>query len=147
MDISDVHKNTKLMIDGIPYNVEEAEFVKPGKGRALYRFKLRNLLDSRILDRTFHSAEKVDEANITTEEKQYLYKEGEHYVFMSTSTFEQSFITEEQLNEKKDFLKEGEVITVVMMGDKPLDIILPTFVELEVKSPLISIISQPKLSK
>lgn len=133
MDIADVHKNTKLVIDGIPYNVEVADFVKPGKGRAIYRFRLRNLLDSNILDRTFHSGEKVDEANITTEDKQYLYEESDHYVFMNTSNFEQSFITEEQLGKKKGFLKEGEIVTVVMMGDKPLDITLPTFVELEVK--------------
>ncbi|MDD5039138.1 MAG: elongation factor P [Dehalococcoidales bacterium] len=138
MDISDVHKNSKLIIDGIPYNVEVADFVKPGKGRAIYRFKLRNLFDGNILDRTFHSGEKVDEASIATEEKQYLYKEGEHYVFMNTSNFEQSFITEEQLGEKKDFLKEGEVVTVVMMGDKPLDIALPTFVELKVVKSIMS---------
>lgn len=132
MDIGDVHKNTKLLIDGILYNVEEAEFVKPGKGRAIYRLKLRNLLDGSTADRTYHSGERVEEAHTTSEEEQYLYKEGENYVFMNTETFEQHFIREEQLGNKKDFLKEGTVVVMLMMGDKPIDITLPTSVELRV---------------
>ncbi len=132
MDIADVHKNSKLLIEGVPYNVFEAEFVKPGKGRAIYRLKLRNLLDGGTIDRTFHSGEKVDPANVTTEEKQYLYKEGDHYVFMSTDTFEQSFVTEKQISDKKSFLKEGDVVTVQMLDDKPIDVSLNNFVELRV---------------
>ncbi len=132
MDISGIHKNTKLLIDGIPYDVEEADFVKPGKGRAIYRLKLRNLFDGSTLDRTYHSGEKVEEAHITTHEEQYLYKEGEHYVFMNTETFEQRFINEGQLGDKKYFLKEGTVVTMQMMEDKPLDITLPIIVELEI---------------
>ena len=132
MEISDVHKNSKLIIDGTPYNVEEVDFVKPGKGRAIYRLKLRNLLDRSTADRTFHSGEKVEEAHTTSEEEQYLYKDGEHYVFMNTGTFEQHLITEEKVGDKKDFLKEGTVVIMLMMGDNPIDITLPTFVELKV---------------
>ena len=132
MEISDVKRNAKLLIEGIPYNVEGTDFTKPGKGRAIYRFKLRNLLDSSTLDRTYHSGEKVDEADISTVEMQYLYREGDHYVFMNTETFDQTFLTEEQVGNKKAFLKEGTVITVSMFGDKPIDITLPTFVELKI---------------
>jgi elongation factor P len=132
MDISGVHKNVKLLIDGIPYNVDEAEFMKPGKGRAIYRLKLRNLLDGSTADRTYHSGEKVEEAHTTSQEEQYLYTEGEHYVFMNTETFEQNFITEAELGNKKNFLKDGMVVAMLMMGDKPIDITLPTFVELRV---------------
>lgn len=132
MDIEDVHKNIKLLIDGIPYNIDEAEFVKPGKGRAIYRLKLRNLLDNSVVDRTYHSGEKVDEVQITTQEEQYLYQEGERYVFMNTENFEQRFIIEEQLGDKKYLLKEGTVVTMQMMGDKTIDITLPITVELEV---------------
>jgi elongation factor P len=133
MDITDIHRNTKLLLDGIPYNVDEAEFTKPGKGRAIYRLKLRNLLDGAVTDRTYHSGERVEEASITFHDEQYLYKEGEHYVFMNTETFEQHFITEAQLGSKKDFLKEGTVVNMLMLGgDKPIDITLPTFVELKV---------------
>ncbi len=132
MDIADVHKNTKLLIDNTPYNVDEAEFMKPGKGRAIYRLKLRNLLDGRTAERTYHSGEKVDEAYTSNQEEQYLYREGEHYVFMNTETFEQHFIDEARLGDKKDFLKEGTVVSTLMMGDRLIDITLPTFVELRV---------------
>lgn len=132
MDISEVRKNSKLLIGGMPYNVEVADFMKPGKGRAIYRFKLRSLLDGSTIDHTYHSGEKVEEAHINVQENQYLYKEGENYVFMSTETFEQRFITGAQLGNKKDFLKEGTVVSMLMMGDRPLDITPPTFVELEV---------------
>jgi len=138
MDIEDVHKSIKLLIDGIPYNVDVADFVKPGKGRAIYRLKLRNLLDGGTIDRTYHSGDKVEETRIVTHEEQYLYKDEEHYVFMNTETFEQHFINEEQLGDRKYFLKEGTVVTMQMMDDKPLDIIMPITVELEVVSSEVS---------
>lgn len=132
MDIEDVKKNSKLLVDGVPYNVVEAEFVKPGKGRAIYRLRLKNLLDGSTLDRTYHSGDKVDLANVTSEEKQYLYKEGDHYVFMSTDTFEQTFVTEGQVGDKKNYLKEGDVVTVLMLDEKAIDVTPSTFVELKV---------------
>jgi len=133
MDIGDVRKGSKLLINGIPYNVDEAEFMKPGKGRAIYRLKLRNLLDDSTLDITHHSGEKVEEAHVSNYEMQYLYNDGEHYVFMNTETFEQYLFDKEKIGDKKHFLKEGTLVTVPMMGEKPLGISLPTFVELEVR--------------
>ncbi len=132
MEIEDIHKNAKILIDGVPYNVDEAEFTKPGKGRAIYRLKLRNLMDGAVIERTYHSGEKVDEARVTFLEAQYLYQEGDHFVFMNTETFEQFFITDAQLGSKKGFLKEGMVVNMLMHGERPLDITLPTFVELKV---------------
>ncbi|MCX5999543.1 MAG: elongation factor P [Chloroflexi bacterium] len=130
MEITDVRKNTRLLIDGVPYNVDDADFVKPGKGRAIYRLKLRNLINGSIVDHTYHSADKVDEAHIDYCEMQYLYSEGGNYVFMNTESFEQSYFSEEQLGDRKNFLKEGTVATAAMMADKPIDITLPNFVEL-----------------
>ena len=132
MNIEEVHKGSKLLIDGTPYNVDIADFVKPGKGRAIYRLKLRNLLDSSSLDRTYHSGEKADEVSISTQECQYLYKEDDRYIFMNSDTFEQFFIPESLLGSKVSFLKEGTVVTVMMMGDRPLDVNIPNFVELKV---------------
>ncbi len=132
MDIAEVHKNIKLLIDNIPYNVDDAEFMKPGKGRAIYRLKLRNLIDGSTADRTYHSGEKVEEADTTSREEQFLYKEGDRYVFMDTGTFEQHFIDEAQLENKKDFLKEGMLVMVLMLNGEPIDITIPTFVELKV---------------
>lgn len=132
MEIEDIRKNVKLLIEGTPYNVDEAEFMKPGKGRAIYRLKLRNLLDGSTVDRTYHSGEKVEEAHTINFEGQYLYQEGEHYVFMNTETFEQNFIDEKLVGNKNNFLKEGMVVTLLMMGERPIDITLPIFVELRV---------------
>jgi elongation factor P len=132
MDVSDARKGTKVMIDNIPYNVEDAEFMKPGKGRAIYRFKLRNLIDGSSLDRTFHSGEKLAEANITTREGQYLYRESDHYIFMNTDTFEQYLINENQLGDKRFYLKDGMIIMTLFLNEKPLDITLPIFIEAEV---------------
>ena len=107
MDIEDVRKNVKLMIEGKPFNVDDVDFMKPGKGRAIYRLKLRNLRDGTTLDRTFHSSETVQEISIGTEEEQYLYKEGDNYFFMNTETFEQRSIPQSVIGDKAAFMKEG----------------------------------------
>ena len=132
MEISDVHRNTKLSLDGMLYNVEEAEFTKPGKGLSIYRLKLKNLRDGSVTERTYRSGDRVEEIHMTSEENQYLYREDDQYVFMDTKTFEQHFIPEELIKDKKDFLKEGTVVVILMMGDLPIDINLPNFVELKV---------------
>jgi elongation factor P len=132
MDIEEVHKNSKLLINKIPYNVDNAEFVKPGKGCAIYRMRLKNLMDGRVLDVTYRSGDKVDEARITGEDMQYLYKESDNYVFMNTQTFEQHFITADQVGDKAQFLKEGMLVNVQLLDDIPLEITIHTFVELAV---------------
>jgi len=132
MDIEDVHKNVKLLIDSKPYNIDDVDFVKPGKGRAIYRLRLRNLLDGSTLDRTYHSAEKVEEAPVATREEQFLYREGESYVFMNTESFEQMHVPERLLGDRAVFLKEGTVVTVLMLGDDPIDVTLPAHVDLQV---------------
>lgn len=132
MDIEDVRKNVKLMIEGKPFNVDDVDFMKPGKGRAIYRLKLRNLRDGTTLDRTFHSSETVQEIAIVAEEQQYLYKEGDNFIFMNTSTFEQRSIPQTIMGDKAAFMKEGIIVTMTLMGDEPIDVTLPTFVELQV---------------
>ncbi len=133
MNIEDVHKNSKLLINNIPYNVDNAEFVKPGKGGAIYRLRLKNLFNLSTLDITYHSGDKVDEVRITGEDMQYLYKEADHYVFMNTQTFDQMMVTEKQMGDRSQWLKEGTVVNVQLMDDTiPLDIGIPTFVELVV---------------
>ena len=132
MDIEDVHKNVKLVIEGKPFNVDDVDFVKPGKGRAIYRLKLRNLRDGSTLDRTFHSSEKLEEISVTAHEEQYLYKESDSYVFMNTENFEQRHVPDAKLADKAAFLKEGTIVTMTMIGEEPIEIALPTFVELKV---------------
>lgn len=138
MEISDVRKYTKLQIDGVLYNVEEAEFTKPGKGQSIYRLKLRNLRDGSINNRTYRSGDKVDEVHTTSQEEQYLYHDGDHYVFMNSDTFEQISIPESLIGDKKNFMKEGMIMTMLMWGDQPIDITLPITVDLKVVQSEIS---------
>lgn len=132
MEIEDIRKNAKILIDGVPYRVDEAEFMKPGKGQAIYRLKLRNLYDNAVINRTFRSGDKVAEVTTSTYKAQFLYREGDQYVFMDTETFEQHFINEEMLGDKRYFLKEGTEVTVLTMDEKPLEITLSNFVELKI---------------
>jgi len=132
MEIENVHKNSKLLIDGIPFNVVEAEFVKPGKGRAIYRLRLLNMRNNTTLDRTYHSGEKVDEVSVTTHEEQFLYQEHDQYIFMNSETFEQRYVPEHIIGDKKYYLKDGTTVTVMMMGEEILDVTPPTFIELKI---------------
>jgi elongation factor P len=129
MDVEDCRKGTKVLLDNVPYNIEDAEFMKPGKGRAIYRFRFRNLIDGTSLERTYHSGDKLQEANISTREGQFLYREGDHFVFMNTDTFDQYLINEAQLGDKQHYLKEGMIVTTMFLGDRPLDITFPIFIE------------------
>jgi elongation factor P len=132
VNVEEVTRNTKILIDRVPFSVESVEFVKPGKGRAIYKYRLRNLLSGNVLDVTMHSGEKVEETVVTMHEMQYLFKENDAYVFMDSSSFEQIPMTKEQVGEKGGYLKEGTPVIVMMWEERPIDIQLPKIVELKV---------------
>ncbi len=132
IEISEVSRNTKLLIDGVPFAVEDVNFVKPGKGRAIYRVKMRSMLDGTGKEITYHSGDRVEEVRITAHDMQYLYEEGHHYVFMDTDSYEQHHVDKKVLAAKAQFLKEGMVVSAVMMGARVIGIDLPKFVELKV---------------
>jgi elongation factor P len=132
VNIEEVTRNTKILIDNTPFSVETVEFVKPGKGRAIYKFRLRNLFSGNVLDTTYHSGEKVEETTVTIHEMQYLFKEGDNYVFMDNSSFEQMPMTQAQVGDKGGFLKEGTPVVVMMWNERPIDLQLPKIVELKV---------------
>jgi len=130
IDIGEVHKNSKLLVNGAPYNVDEMEFMKPGKGRAVYRLRLRNLIDGVGVDMTYHSGDRVEEAPITSCQMQYLYKEDDNYVFMNSETFEQYPLNETSIGDNKFFLKEGIIGNGLMLGERLIGFTPPTFIEL-----------------
>jgi elongation factor P len=132
VNIEEVSKNTKLLIDNTPFSVETVEFVKPGKGRAIYKFRLRNLFSGNVLDITYHSGDKVEETSITIHEMQYLFQENDNYIFMDSSSFEQIPMTKQQVGDKGGFLKEGTPVVVMMWEGRPIDLQLPKTVELKV---------------
>jgi len=132
VNVEEVTKNTKILIDRTPFSVESVEFVKPGKGRAIYKYRLRNLLSGNVLDVTMHSGEKVEETSVTMHEMQFLFKENESYIFMDSTSFEQMPMTQAQISDKGGFLKEGTPVVVMMWEGRPIDLQLPKVVELKV---------------
>src|SRR3972149_11620109 len=122
MEIEDVRKGPTSLITPVPYRIGDAEFVKPGKGQALYKLKLRNLFDNSVVNRAYRSGDKVDDVRTETYKGQYLYKEGDQFVIMDNSSFEQHYVNEEALGDKKFFMKEGDPVTVTMYGERPLEI-------------------------
>lgn len=131
-DSSNLRKGLKLEIDGEPYIVVQFEFVKPGKGQALYKCRLKNMITGSQFDRTYRSGEKFNEANLEETQMEYLYFDGEHYCFMNTSTYEQELLSESQVGEAKNFLKENTVCNVLMFDRKPIGMTLPFFIELKI---------------
>jgi elongation factor P len=131
-DSSNLRKGLKLEIDGEPYIVVQFEFVKPGKGQALYKCRLKNMITGSQFDRTYRSGEKFNEANLEETEMEYLYFDGEHYCFMNTSNYEQELLSESQVGEAKNFLKENTVCNVLMFDRKPIGMTLPFFIELKI---------------
>jgi elongation factor P len=123
----DLRKGKKLEIDGEPYVVVQFAFVKPGK------CKLKNMVTGVQFDRTFRSGEKFDEADLEEVEMEYLYAEGNQYCFMNTSNYEQEYLSEEQVAEAIDFLKENTVCSILMFAGRPIGISLPNFINLRVE--------------
>ncbi len=122
----------KLMLDGEPYSIVENEFVKPGKGQAFNRVKLRNLKTGKVLDRTFKSGESVEAADVLETELQYLYNDGEHWYFMDTETFDQVAANRAAMGDADKWIKEQDVCDVTLWNGEPLQVDPPAFVELKV---------------
>ncbi len=129
---SDLRKGLKVVIDNEPYIVTAFEFSKPGKGQALYRTKLRNMITGMILDRTYREGETFEPASLEERAMQYLYKDGDHYHFMDNQTYEQIIISEESLEDTKNFLVENLNVKILLFRDKAIGVELPNFVNLRV---------------
>ena len=132
LESGDLRKGLKLEIDGEPFMIVQFAFVKPGKGQSLYKCKLKNLLTGVQFDRTFRSGEKFNEASLEEHEMEYLYFDGESYCFMNTSTYEQEFMTSDQIGDSKNFLKENTIVSMLFYDMRPIDLTLPNFVELTI---------------
>lgn len=122
----------KVMLEGDPCAILDNEFVKPGKGQAFNRVKLRNLKTGRVWERTFKSGESLEGADVMDRDMEYLYTDGEFYYFMDPDSFEQHQADEKAVGDCKNWLKEQDVFTVTLYNDSPLSVSPPNFVELEV---------------
>ncbi|NKB82718.1 MAG: elongation factor P [Nitrospirales bacterium] len=129
---SEFRSGTRLEIDGTPFIIVESQHVKPGKGGAFVRTKLRNLKTGSVLDRTFRSGEKFDEPDLEECELQFLYVVGETLTFMDTTSYEQFSYEKSQLGDNVDLLKEETAVKIVLYHGAPISVELPNFMNLKV---------------
>ncbi len=129
---SEFRSGLKVMLDGDPCIIVDNEFVKPGKGQAFSRVKLRNLKTGRVWDRTFKSGDSLEGADVIDREMQYLYNDGEHYHFMEPETFEQHQADTAAVGDAAQWLKEQDICTVTLYNGVPLAVTPANHVELEI---------------
>jgi elongation factor P len=132
LETSEIRKGLKVQIEGVPYEVVYFQFVKPGKGQAFTRTKMRNMISGTILERTFKSGEKLEKADMEERQMQYLYPEDDFYVFMDTATYDQMRLTEAQLGENKYYLSDSLMVDMLIFNEKPIGVTPPNFVEFEI---------------
>ena len=129
---NDLKNGMTLNIDGQLWNVVDFQHVKPGKGGAFVRTRLKNIMSGKVVDRTFNAGVKVDVANVDRREMQYLYREGDDFVFMDTQDYDQPHIPRQTVGHAADYLLEEQTATVAFNDGTPLYVELPASVELTV---------------
>ena len=129
---SDLRKGLKIQIDGEPYIITDFEFSKPGKGQALYRTKMRNMITGNQFTQTYRSNDKFEKPDLEERTMQFLYSQDDEFHFMDTSSYEQIFLTSEQVGDNIHFLVDNMEVQVLFFGERPIDISLPIFVNLTV---------------
>jgi elongation factor P len=132
MDTSDIRKGLKLMMDGQPYIVVDFQFVKPGKGQAFTRTRMKNMLTGGTLERNIRSGEKLEAADVEERSLQYIYPEGEAYVFMNSQTGEQVTVQKEAVGDDAGFLIDGIEVSIVIYKGNPVSITLPPHIVVQV---------------
>jgi elongation factor P len=129
---ADFRNGMVIHFNGQLFKIVEFLHVKPGKGGAFVRTKLKNLISGQVIDNTFRAGERIEEIRIETREMEYLYNDGQHYVFMDRETYEQIPISPTVIGEKTKFLKENTVTKVLFNDEKPIDVEIPIFSNLKV---------------
>jgi elongation factor P len=129
---ADLRKGLKITIDNEPYIITAFDFAKPGKGQALYRTKMKNMITGSTLDRTYRSGESFEPAHLEDRKMQYLYKEGDHYCFMDTETYAQIHIGEAAMGDAKNYLIDNLPVDVLIFREKAIGVDVPNFVNLRV---------------
>ncbi|MEK7869740.1 MAG: elongation factor P [Nitrospirota bacterium] len=128
----DFRNGVRLMVEGDPFYIVEFQHVKPGKGGAFVRTKLKSYLTGNLLDRTFRSGERFEEPKLEEREMQFLYATGDDYTFMDNESFEQLTFAKKTLGENADLIKENMIVKILVYEHRPIDVELPNFIELKV---------------
>jgi len=131
---SDLRKGLKIQINKEPYIIIDFQFSKPGKGQALYRCKLKNMISGVIVDRTYRSVDTFEPANLEERKMQYLYNQGEEFFFMDLENYEQITLNSDHVGEARNFLVDNLEVEISFFDNRPIGITLPNFVDLKVVS-------------
>lgn len=129
---SEFRKGLKIQIEGQPYLMTEMNFVKPGKGNALYKCKMKSLITGATLSRTYKGGDELEAADVNEIEVTYLYRQGGTFVFMDSSTYDQYELTETQVDDAWKYLKDGMACSMILFDNRPITLSPPNHVELEV---------------
>ena len=132
INVGEIRKGVKVEIEGDPWEVLECNFVKPGKGQAIYKTKLKNLLKGTIIERNFRSGDSLQSADVQKTQGQYSYRDTAGYVFMDNSTYEQYTLSVESVESRMRFLKEGDKVDLLLYNGNPIDMAPPGHVVLEI---------------
>jgi elongation factor P len=132
MDTSDIKKGLKFMYDGQPYVVVEFQFVKPGKGQAFTRTRMKNLLTGNVLEKNLRSGEKMEAADVEERTLQYIYPEGDSFVFMHPVSGDQLTVSREAVGDAAHFLIDGVECSIIVYQGNPVSVALPTHVTVQI---------------
>jgi elongation factor P len=130
--MSDIKKGVRLEISGVPYKVVEFQHVKPGKGAAFVRMKVKSFINGKVIEKTVHAGDKFEVPNMEQKEMQYLYDDGEMYQFMDNETYDQLGLSYEQCDDASKWFKDGITVTISFHNGKPIGVEAPATMELEI---------------
>ena len=130
VSMGDIKKGVRLIISGVPYKVVEFQHVKPGKGAAFVRMKVKSFINGKVIEKTVHAGDKFDIPEIVYTTMQYLYDDGEMYQFMDNETFDQLGLTYDQCEEASKWLKDGTNVEIIFFGGKAISVSAPETMEL-----------------
>ncbi|MDF2442974.1 MAG: elongation factor [Subtercola sp.] len=129
---SDIRNGVVMKIDGQLWNIIEFQHVKPGKGGAFVRTKIKNVLSGKVVDRTFNAGAKIETANVDRRDYTYSYNDGQDFVFMDNDTYEQLSVTDKVVGDARNYMLENQPVTIALHEDAPLYVELPASVILEI---------------
>lgn len=130
--MGDLKKGLKIELDGTPYRITEYQHVKPGKGAAFVRCKIKSFLNGKVIEKTFHAGDKCETPNLIEKEMQYLYHDGEMLQFMDTVTYEQIALTEDQVGDTEQWIIDGMSVNVLFHNEKAISVDAPPTVTLKI---------------
>lgn len=130
--MGDLKKGLKVELEGIPYRITEYQHVKPGKGAAFVRVKMKSFLDGRVLEKTFHAGDKCEEPNLQERSMQFLYHDGDYFQFMDNESYEQIGLDSEQVGEAAKWMIDGMAVSILFHNGKAITVNIPQTVELKI---------------